>query len=603
MSLAESLKKVPNSSGVYQYFDEFDKLLYVGKAKNLKNRVKSYFRFTPSLQPSPTLSPRIHKMVSEAKDIRYILVANEYDALILENSLIKQLKPKYNILLRDDKTYPYISIDLEEDFPRFEITRKIKNKKGIKYFGPFTSSSREILEALYILHPLVQKKNCLNSKKVCLFYQIGKCHAPCVGKIDKQQYRDIVDKALYMLKNKKSLLEPLTQKMFSSANLENYEEAGKLRDMIKAIRSSLHVSTGIDLANLENLDIFCIQIKEKSAAIIKIFLRDGKIVSTNHNIIKNTQGFEKDELYKRALLQFYTKNSPMLCKNILVGDDFRDIKDIEKYLEATFKKKIKIIHPKIGDKAKLIQLSKQNASYLLKNEIDKKDILIQIKNLFDLDEIPYRIEIFDNSHLGGVAAVGGMVVWEEKFIKSDYKKFTLHSIDEYSQMRELLRRRADDFIKNPPPNLWLIDGGSTLVKLAKEILQENDIKLDVLGISKEKLDAKSVRSKGSAKDIIHYNSLTVNLKTNDARLLFLQKLRDEAHRFAITFHQQKKIKKDLVNLLTSIPGIGHATQKKLLAYFGTYDAIYSATLEELKMIIHEKLAISLIKEIKLYVFK
>jgi len=603
MSLSESLKKVPNSSGVYQYFDEFDKLLYVGKAKNLKNRVKSYFRFTPALQPSPNLSPRIHKMISEARDIIYILVANEYDALILENSLIKQLKPKYNILLRDDKTYPYISIDLTQDFPRFEITRKIENKKGIKYFGPFTSSSREIFEALYILHPLVQKRNCLNSKKACLFYQIGKCHAPCVGKIDKHQYKKIVGSALYMLKNKKSLLEPLTKKMLTSASMQNYEEASKLRDMIKAIKNSLHVSTGIDLANLENLDIFCIDIKEKSAVIIKIFLRDGKIVSTDHNIIKNTQGFEKDELYKRTLLQFYKQNSPMLCKNILIGDEFSDKEDIEKYLEITFKKKIKIIHPKIGDKAKLIELSKQNATYLLKNEINKKDTLTQIKNLFDLDEIPYRIETFDNSHLGGVATVGGMVVWEEKFIKSDYRKYTLHSIDEYSQMKELLQRRAGDFATNPPPNLWLIDGGATLVKLAKEVLRQNNIKLDVLGISKEKHDAKSIRSRGSARDIIHYNSTKLNLKTSDVRLLFLQKLRDEAHRFAITFHQKKRLKKDFLNLLISIPGIGFATEKKLLAYFGTYEAIYSANLEELKMIINEKLANTLINQVKLYAFK
>jgi len=603
MSLAESLKKVPSSSGVYQYFDEFGKLLYVGKAKNLKNRVKSYFRFTPQIQPSPNLTPRIYKMIIEAKDIRYILVANEHDALILENSLIKQLKPKYNILLRDDKTYPYISIDLTKDFQRFEITRKIENKKGIKYFGPFTSSSKEILEALYLLYPLVQKKSCLNSKVACLFYQIDRCHAPCVEKINKKQYKKIVDSALLALKNKKSLISPLEEKMQSSASMQNYEEAAHLRDMIKAIKSSLHASSGVDLARLENLDIFCVQIEQKSAVVVKIFLRDGKIISTDHNMLKNTQGFDKDELYKRALLQFYKQNPPVLCKKILVGDDFSERENIQNYLKATFDKNIKIIHPKIGEKAKIIKISKQNASYLLKSEKNEQALSLQIKDLFDLNEIPYRIEVFDNSHLGGIATVGGMVVWEDKFIKSDYRKYTLHSKDEYSQMKELLQRRVEEFEENPPPNLWLLDGGGTLLKLAREILKDHEIELDVLAISKEKLDAKSVRSKGSAKDIIHYNSHSINLKTNDTRLLFLQKLRDEAHRFAISFHQNKKRKEDLSNLLTSIEGIGKATEKKLLSYFGTYNAIYNADLDDFRIILNEKLAKELLKKVKLYKFK
>jgi len=603
MSLSESLKKIPNSSGVYQYFDEFDKLLYIGKAKNLKNRVKSYFRFTPSIQPSPNLSPRIYKMINEAKDIRYILVANEHDALILENSLIKQLKPKYNILLRDDKTYPYISIDLNDDFPRFEISRKIKDKKSIKYFGPFTSSSREILESLYLLYPLVQKTNCLKSKHACLFHQINRCHAPCVGKINKEEYKKIIDLALSKLKNKKSLIPLLEEKMKSAATMQNYEEAAHLRDMIKAIKSSLHVSSGVDLARLENLDIFCVQIEQRNAVVVKIFIRDGKIISANHSIIKNTQGFDRDELYKRALLQFYKQNSPVLCKSILVGDDFSERVNIQNYLKVAFGKNIKIIHPKIGEKAKIIEISKQNASYFLKNEKNKKEISPEIKELFDLNEIPYRIEVFDNSHLGGIATVGGMIVWENKFLKSDYRKYTLHSKDEYSQMKELLSRRVKEFKVNPPPNLWLLDGGGTLLKLAKEILMDHEIQLDVLAISKEKLDAKSVRSRGSAKDIIHYDLHHINLKTNDTRLLFLQKLRDEAHRFAISFHQNKKRKEDLDNLLTSVEGIGGATEKKLLAYFGTFEAIYSANLGELEMILNEKLAKKLQKMVKLYGFK
>ncbi len=589
MSLKRKIKTVPNSSGVYQYFDEFGKLLYIGKAKNLKNRVKSYFRFSTTLQPAPNLSLRIGKMISETRDIKYILVENEHDALILENSLIKQLNPKYNILLRDDKTYPYITINLEEDFPRFEITRKIINKKGIKYFGPFSSSSKDIIDSLYLLFDLVQKKNCLDSKKACLFHQMKRCHAPCVGKIEKDEYKQIVDASINALKNRKILISLLELKMQKAADLQNFEEAAHVRDMAKSIKNSLHV-TQIDLAKLENLDIFCVYIENNSAIIMKIFMRDGKIISTDHTILKNSFGFDKDELYKRALLQFYNKNSPLLCNQILIDDNFKEKDVIEKYLQTLFNKKIKITHPKIGEKAKLTEMSRKNAKYMLGLEKEKKDIAIEIETLFDLSKAPYRIETFDNSHLGGIAIVGAMIVWDKKFEKNSYRRYNLSEKSEYFQMKELLSRRIEDFKTNLPPNLWLLDGGSTLLKLALELLRENELDLDVLAISKEKLDAKSNRSKGRAKDIVHSATQSFCLPTSDERLQFLQKLRDEAHRFAISFHQNKKRKIDMSDKLTQINGVGMANVKKLLAYFGTYDAIYSSTLNELEIVINKRLA-------------
>ena len=589
MSLIENLKNIPNSSGVYQYFDENGRLLYVGKAKNLKNRVKSYFKFSPSLAPSNNLSPRISKMISEAKEIRYILVESEQDALILENSLIKELNPKYNILLRDDKTYPYIMINLNDDFPRFEISRKIIKQKGLKYFGPFTNSSRDIIDSIYILFNLVQKKNCLKSKKACLFYQMHRCHAPCVGKIDKHEYRKIVNQAIIALKDRKILINLLKERMELAAQLQNYEEASSLRDKIKAIKNSLHISD-IDFAKLENIDIFCIQIIDNIAIVMKIFMRDGKIISTDHNILKNTEGFEKDELYKRALLQFYKNNPPLLCSQILIGDDFSNKDEIENYLHSLVNKKVKIYRPKIGEKAKLVELSKKNANYLLSLELNKKDITEEIQKLFNLSKIPKKIEIFDNSHLGGVATVGAMVVWEEKWQKNEYRRYNLHSLDEYSQMSELLSRRISDFKKDGVPDLWLIDGGATLLKLAIKLLKDSGVNLEVLAISKEKLDFKSVRSKGRAKDIIHSKTQSFNLPPTDKRLQFLQKLRDEAHRFAISFHRKKKRKIDLSNKLSTIDGVGEATIKKLLSYFGTFDSIYKADLDELKIVVNKKLA-------------
>lgn len=589
MNLEQKLQTLPTSSGVYQYFDEFDNLLYVGKAKNLKNRVKSYFSSFTNIQPSVNLSLRIAKMIHETKDIRYILVNNEHDALILENSLIKQLKPKYNILLRDDKTYPYISIDLDEAFPRFEITRKIINKKNIKYFGPFSASAREIIDSIYMLFNLVQKKGCLRGKKACLFYQMKKCFAPCEGKIDKEEYAKIVLKAVNALKNRKKMIEQLEEKMQKAAFLENYEEAAKIRDMMNSIKNSIHVNQ-VDLAKLENLDIFYIHTEGINAIIIKLFMREGKIISTDHTILKSSVGFDKDELYKRVLLQFYNKNSPLLCTQILVGEEFKEKVDVESYIQNLFDKKIKITCPKIGEKTNLIEISKKNAHYLLGLERGKKDLPQEIQNLFNLSIAPYRIEVFDNSHLGGVATVGAMIVWEKKFDKSSYRKYNLSEKSEYFQMKELLTRRIEDFETNPKPDLWLLDGGSTLLKLAYQLLEKRHIHLDVLAISKEKHDAKSNRSKGKAKDIIHYKTSSISLPTHDERLHFLQKLRDEAHRFAISFHQKQKRKLDLSDKLTTIEGIGIARVKKLLAYFGDYDSIYNATLDDLESVIGQNLA-------------
>ena len=384
------------------------------------------------------------------------------------------------------------------------------------------------------------------------------------------------------------MIDMLEKKMLQAANLENYEEAGSIRDKIKSIKNSLHVSS-IDFAKLENLDLFCVQIKQNIAVIMKLFMRDGKIISANHTTLKNSEGFEINELYKRALLQFYRKNTPLLCEQILVGDDFTDKEEIQKYIRNTFNKNIKIVHPKIGDKANLIKISKKNANFLISLESKKEDIHPGLQNIFELTKTPYRVEIFDNSHLGGVATVGAMVVWDSKWQKSDYRRYNLNAKDEYSQMKELLSRRIEKFKTNPKPDLWLLDGGVTLLKLAKELLEKNQIELDILAISKEKSDAKSIRSKGRAKDTVHSLSRSYNLPVSDKRLQFLQKLRDEAHRFAISFHQKQKRKLDLSENLKKIEGIGEARVKKLLAYFGSFDAIYSANLVELQMIVGEKL--------------
>ena len=604
--MLKKIKSLPDKPGVYQYFDENGKLLYIGKAKNLKKRVKSYFRFNP-FRPADNLTPRIYKMISEAKDLNYIVVENENDALILENSLIKQLKPKYNILLRDDKTYPYIYIDLDESFPRLEITRKVIKGKNIKYFGPFSSGANAILKTIYEEIPLVQSKSCLKGKKACIYYQIGKCLAPCEGKITSEEYKKYLNKAIELIHNKENILEILYKKMQKFAENLNFEEAAEIRDRIKSIENA-EVYSNVDLAKVEDLDIFVVEVFDKKAIVIRIFVRNGKVVSSTHNIINSQTIPEKNEIYTQAILEFYSTSTPFTSSKILIADDIEEREWLSNLLSEKFNKKIKILTPTTKERKNLIKLAKINALEVIKNQ-KENSVLVEIKSLFNLENIPYKIETFDTSHMQGSATVGAMIVWENgKFKKSDYRHYHLEGKDEYSQMKELLIRRAKNFENSPPPELWLIDGGAAQLNLAKEVIDSIGANVDILAISKEKIDAKAHRAKGKAKDKIYYFSSQVpssksqveklELNKEDKRLQFLQKLRDEAHRFAIEFHRKIKIKEDKEIELLKIKGIGKAKMIKLLNYFGSFENIKKAKFEELKKVLNEKDAKNIIEFFK-----
>lgn len=595
--LEEKIKNLPDLPGVYQYFDENGKLLYIGKAKSLKKRVKSYFRFTPSLSPSSNLSPRIYKMITQTKNLEYIVVESEHDALILENSLIKQLKPKYNILLRDDKTYPYIYIDLKEEFPRFEITRKVIKGKNIKYFGPFSSAAKEIIDSLYELFPLVQKKGCLREKKACLFYQIKKCKAPCEGKISKKEYREIIKEALKVINDKKKLIQMLKEKMERLALNLLFEEAAEIRDRIEKIENS-NPHTSIDIAKKEDIDTIAVEIEQNRACVVRIFIREGKVVSSSHNILKSDTGFNKDEIYKRAFLEYYKKEIPSFVNKILIAQDFEEREEIEKLLEDIFSKKVKIQIPKRGEKKNIIQIALKNAKEILKLEKNqnKDQILNEIKSLLFLENTPYTIEVFDTSHMQGSASVGAMIRWEGEFKKSLYRHYNLNSKNEYDQMKELLTRRVESFEKIPPPDLWIIDGGAGQLNLAVKIIKQNNKNVDIIAIAKEKIDKKAHRAKGKAKDTLYSVNGVLNLSENDKRLQFIQRLRDEAHRFAISFHRKQKLKKDKEISLLKTKGLSEARIKKLLDYFETFENIKKASIEELSKIVPKNVAINIKKE-------
>jgi len=343
MTLQEKIKQLPLCAGVYQYFDKNGKLLYIGKAKILKNRVKSYFKFTPILAPSDKLSLRIHKMISEVEQLDYIVVDNENDALILENSLIKQLKPKYNILLRDDKTYPYIYIDYSQDFPRLDITRKVLKSKTIKYFGPYSIGAKDMLDSIYEILPLVQKTSCVKGGKACLFYQMNKCLAPCENKVTKEQYKVVLNSAIDFVQNKSKLLSKLDQKMITLSQQMRFEDALILRDRIKSIKKSQLKST-LDFAKDEDFDLFVVQLGTSKAVVLKMFVRGGKLITTNHNYINISEDMQDiQEIYKSALVNYYITNLPFVPKTILLGHDIEESFNIEQLIYQKHKLNSKLI--------------------------------------------------------------------------------------------------------------------------------------------------------------------------------------------------------------------------------------------------------------------
>lgn len=588
MNLEQTIKNLPSSAGVYQYFDADGKLLYIGKAKDLSKRVKSYFHFTPMLRANSSLSSRITKMINLAVSLEYIVVNSEHDALILENSLIKQLAPKYNILLRDDKTYPYIYIDNAQKYPRFEITRKVIKSNSITYFGPYSVGARDILDSLYEICKLVQKKGCLKSKKLCLYYQIEQCLGPCELDIPHAVYKQELTLAKELIENKKVLISKLKEKMEFYAENLRFEEAGQIRDRIQRIEKS-QIKSDIDFASDEDYDIFVLQNNDLRAVVVRVFMRKGKIISSSHDFIQLNEGYDEDELYLRTLLEFYANEKPPIIAPILIMKKFEGFEAIQEHLNTIFEKKAQILVPHRGNKKNLIDLALLNATELLRKDATKPidTIPYELQKLFSLKRVPNRVEVFDNSHMAGVATVGAMIVYNKgDFEKSSYRTYHLDAKDEYAQMRETLTRRVESFSKNSPPDLWIIDGGATLLKLASDILESNGVSIDVIAISKEKIDAKSHRAKGKANDILHTKEESYKLPNSDKRLQWVQNLRDEAHRSAITFHKKTKLKLDKESKLLTLHGISPAKIKKLISHFGTFEVLKKLSIEEISSILN-----------------
>ncbi len=583
-NIAEQLSKTPVNPGVYLMQDSNNQVLYVGKAKHLKNRIRSYFN------SSSNLSPKIQQLVHKIERFEFIVTETETEALILENNLIKQLKPYYNDRLKDDKTYPFIKVTLQEKFPKVLFTRNIKND-GSKYFGPFTSA-RSVRTTMNLLKKLFPYRSCTKTitgkdERPCLDFHINRCVGPCIGASKRQDYNEIINQVILFLEgDKKEVIRQLKTAMEkSSVNLE-YEKAANYRDQIHSIEQ-INEKQRIFNADKSNQDIIGIHLASNEAAIQILHIRNGNMIGRNHFIMESIMD-NKENIIAREFIEQYYNFYHEIPSEIIVQTELDTDKEITKeWLKTKKNKPVKITVPYRGDKKKLLNLAIQNAKEQYNSKFigekiqleQAKDSLIEIEESLGLNKIPTRIECYDISNIQGTNPVGSMTVFiDGKPSKSHYRKFKIANvkgINDYEMMKEVLSRRLrnlKDTTKtewNDKPDLIIIDGGkghlNASLQTLLELGQYPDISICSLAKKKEEI-------------FIPEQSESIILSRNSKALHLFQFIRDEAHRFAITFHRSLRSKKSNLSILDSIPGIGPKKKYSLLEKYQTIKQIENASI-------------------------
>ncbi len=582
-------KNLPRKPGIYQMENEKGEILYIGKAKNLAKRVINYTSLN-------NLTKRLQRMVSLTKKINFVVTNTEIEALLLECNLIKKIKPRFNIILRDDKSFPYILINNEYDFPRIQKYRGAKKFKG-NYFGPFVSPYIADYTILS-LQKIFLLRSCSDSvfnnrKRPCLLYDIKRCSAPCVNYISKEKYKEsIFDAKKFLTGGTKRIEKKLNKMMIYASKKQMFEEAAKLRDRIKSI-NQIQKYQSVYIKDLRNIDIFAFVMQEGKSCIHGKFYRNGSNYGNKSFFPIHDQNALKNEILESFLYQFYAEKTPP--PKILINEDPKYFKNFEKIISEKNNIKIKILQPKTGEKFRHIQLAIKNANENIK--IKKASIesfhiaLEKIKNLLSLEYLPNRIEAYDNSHTFGKNSVGAMIVLDnEGFSPKNYRKYNIRynlgntipeKIDDYYMLKEVLSRRfkkIQDSEKYVLPDLIIVDGGRGQFNIAKEILNKNKLKsIYLIGVSKGK-------NRNAGREIIHLNDKNINLKPNDPLLFFIQRIRDEAHRFAITAHRKRRDIFTKESIFNELPGIGVKRKKLLLKHFGTVEKMKNASKEELKSV-------------------
>ena len=576
--LKKASKSFPNGSGIYKFIDSNDITLYVGKAKNLKKRISSYLNDNRQTN-------RIKTLVSLTNSLIFIKTPNEIDSFILENNLIKKLKPKFNIRLMDDKSYPYITISTSSRWPRIRKFRGKQDRQDI-YFGPFANVNI-VDQVLHQLERAFLLRSCSDSffnsrKRPCVLYQIKRCSAPCTDEITSKSYKSLVQQAINFLKGKnEDIKKNLVEEMKEESEKENYEVAANLRDRIKAI-SKISFEKYSDLNNDENFDIVFFHKKYEQLFVQVFFFRGGKNFGNKDFFLSDKELDSVNAMMRQFLIFFYKNNIPP--KEVLINFSLDEKETITSIIAKDRGYKVNIRKPKRGKKLLLLKMVKENIKASIKNNVtNDQAVLKKLCSKLKLSNFPHKIEIYDNSHLNGTNPVGTMVVYQNfEFTKDQYKKFNIKTdkrkiFDDYFMMNQVLNRRFDftsDW-KKDLPNLIIIDGGKGQLNVALNTLKERNIKnIDIISIAKGKNRNKDPETIYSA-----YGELKFNI--NDKELFFLQRLRDEAHRFAVS---SQKIRRNLSyqkSLFDGIDGIGKKLKNNLLSYFGSIENIKSASLSDL----------------------
>ncbi len=565
--------------------DAKHKVIYVGKAKNLKNRVRSYFL--------RNADDRLYTeyLVRRVADIDFVLTETEKEALILENNLIKQFKPKFNVNLRDDKTFASIKLEVNKKFPYPKVVRQIEDD-GAMYFGPY-ASARAVRETLRYIHDTIPIRKCpdnvfKNRVKPCLYYQIHKCLGPCCGLVDEIAYQGLIDQVVMILKGKQEdLIGVLKQQMYDESEAMRYEKAAKIRDRIRAIEETvekqrIHSMTFVDR------DVFGYHKVGNEVYIEVMFIRSGNMEDvasyhfpTHHNCT--------EEVIRSFLNQFYSQTR-FIPSEVIIPVESADAKLLEEWLTEKKGKKVEVIHPQRGDKVRLIEMAQKNAenAYLVSRSRDEDFVrtLRTLQEALKLKQIPERIECFDISNIFGKQAVGSMVTFTQgKPDKSRYKRFKIKTVkqsDDYAMMHEVLTRRYKRAIEEDLPNLIVVDGGKGQLTVALKVFGELAIShVDLIALAKSRKENDTVGENIGEQIFVPFMSDPIVLAPSSPELLFLDKVRDEAHRFAITYHRKLRAKEYYKSPLDEIPGIGIARKKKLIKCFGSIDGIRNATVEQL----------------------
>lgn len=595
--IQEEIKKLPEKPGVYLMKDNEGTIIYVGKAISLKKRVMQYFR------QSKNHAPKVLAMVKNIVEFEYIITDNEVEALILESNLIKKHKPKYNILLRDDKNYPYIKVTTKEKFPRVIKTRKVL-KDGNRYFGPYVSNGA-VNDTLDIIDNLYKLRTCSINledgpklKRPCLNNFIGKCMGPCFQEVDRDEYMVMVEEVILFLNGKEyRLIEIIEEKMKAASEKLDFENAAKYRDQIQSLKHILEKQKIIS-TDMEDQDVIAMARGIENVCIQVFFIRTGKIIGREHFIIDDKESSERGEILGSFIKQFYMGTS-YIPKDIFIEEDIDDIDVVTKWLSSKRGNRVNIKVPKRGEKNELVEMVRKNALEILsqhrdrinKKTQDSKKPLLELKEALNLEELPSRIEAFDISNTQGVQSVASMVVFQDGVPKyREYRKFKIKWItgpDDYGSMEEVIRRRFKRGIEERNlaqasklnaetfaifPNLIMMDGGKGQVNVAKKVLNELEIDIPVCGLVKDDLH----RTRG-----IIYKDQEITLPISSSGFRLITKIQDEAHRFAITYHRSLRSKDLVKSILDEIPGVGEKRKKNLLLEFKTIENIKRASLEEL----------------------